>query len=260
MALNVMLTMEYRVSFLIIMLNTVTGPTVALLVWLTLQETLQAAGAGLPLDRGQLVTYFVSMGLVSMATSTWAAVYLAEDIRNGTLSAWLVRPAPEVLQRVGNNLGEKVVKLGLLLPLVGAVAVVFRGDLRLPATPLPWILFGVALVLAAVLNFLLDYCLGSLAFWLQNVDAAVSLDGLLRGLLAGRFIPLVFFPAGLQGFLAVQPWRFTLSFPLEVLTGGLPAEALATGFLWQTGYVVAAGVGLRLLWRLGLRGYAATGG
>ncbi len=213
--MNVMLTLEYRVGFFISMINLVMNPTIALLVWLTVSES----GVPLPYDRGQFVTYFVLMALVSLATQTWTAEYVEQDIRDGHLNKSLLRPAPNILHYVDNNLGEKVVKLG----------------------------------------FLLDYSLGSLAFWLQDVSGVLSLERLLYGLLAGRFVPLAFFPPELTGLLEALPFRYLLSFPLELLTADLPPAALARGFAWQAAYVLGALAAYRAVWRYGLRAYAATG-
>jgi ABC-2 type transport system permease protein len=254
-AMNVMATIEYRAAFLVYMVNVVAGPLISLLVWLTVSEQ----GVRLPYDRGQFVTYYVLLSMVSMLTSTWLAPFLAEEIRLGGLSPWLLRPAPYIAQQVGNNLGEKIVKLPLLLPLIGLVALLFRADLRLPADPLAWLLFGLSLPLAAAVTFLLDFVLGSLAFWMQDVNGLIRVKNLAGAFLAGQFIPLALFPAGLAGILEAQPFRYTLSFPLEVLTGSLAPAALGRGFAWQIAYCVGLWGCYRLLWRYGLRSYAATG-
>src|SRR5439155_7558590 len=138
--MNVMLTVEYRVSFFISMGNLVLRPAIALLVWLAASD----AGVHLPYDRSQFVTYFVLMGLVSLATQTWTAEYVEEDIRYGDLNKSLLRPAPNVLHYVANNAGEKVVKLALLLPPALLLALVFRHELRLPAEPSRWLFAAAA--------------------------------------------------------------------------------------------------------------------
>jgi ABC-2 type transport system permease protein len=253
--LNVMLTMEYRLGFFIMMGNTVLVPAIGLLVWLAVSES----DAGLPYTRDQLVTYFVLMGVVSMLTGAWTSEYVQEDIRFGELNKVLVRPAPHYVHYVANNLGEKVVKAALLAPPLLLLAIVFRQELRLSPDPARWLLFAAAVVLACALSFLIDYSLGSLAFWLQDVSGVVALERLLYGFLAGRFIPLAMFPPQFAGFLEAQPFRYVLSFPLEILTGDLSSAALARGLAWQAAYCAAMLLALRLEWRYGLRAYGATG-
>lgn len=266
--MNVILALEYRVAFFVSMLDAAIAPTLALLVWLTVREHSASpsagSGVGLPYDRVQLVTYFLVAALCSIATSAWAGWQLAEEIRSGGLSKHLLRPAPPIVPAVGNNLGEKVVKLGLLLPLVGMVGLYFRVDLRLSdarlsAEPERWLPFGVALVLAAALNFLLNYLIGTLAFWLQQVGSIGTLEALLAGLLAGRFVPLAFFPAEAAPLLELQPWRYILSFPVEIATGGVEHVSLIRGLAIQCAYVVGLWLLLRVVWRKGLRAYAAVG-
>ena len=253
--MNVMSTIEYRASFVVYMINVVATPLISLLVWLTVSEQ----GVALPYSRSQFVTYYVLLSVVSMLTSTWLAPFVAENIRLGGLSPWLLRPTPYIANFAGNNLGEKIVKLPLLLPLVSLVALFFRADLRLPDQPRDWLLFVLALPLAAAVAFLLDFVIGSLAFWMQDVSGLVRLKNLVGALLAGQLVPLALFPPATAGFLEAQPFRYTLSFPLELLTGSLDAAAITRGFAWQVGYCVGLWACYRVIWRFGLRSYAATG-
>jgi ABC-2 type transport system permease protein len=255
-AMNVMNTLEYRGAFFVFMVNTVATPLVSLLVWLTVSEQ----GVSLPYSRSQFVTYYVLLGVVAMLTGTWGASFLADDIRLGSLSKWLLRPSPFIAHWIGNNVGEKVIKLPLILPLVGLVALAFRADLRLPADPRAWLLFALCLPLAAAIAFLLDYVTGLSAFWIQDIKSLDRVRRLVGAFLAGQFVPLALFPPGVLPLVEALPFRYTLSFPLEVLTGSLSAEATARGLLWQIGYCLGLWACYRILWRFGLRSYTAPGG
>lgn len=149
--------------------------------------------------------------------------------------------------------------LPLQLPLVALVALAFRDDLRLPADPAVWLLFAASLPMAAAVAFLLDYLIGSLAFWIQDVKGIVEAKNLVAAFLAGQIVPLELFPGGLSGFVLAQPFRYTLSFPLEVLVGGLSDAELALGFALQAGYCALLWALHRIAWRYGLRAYSAVG-
>lgn len=255
LARDVTVTAAYRAAFFAMMVTIVIQPIVSLLVLLTVQSQ----GAALPFDRSQLITYYMMLGLVAMLTGTWASGYVAEGIRDGGVSDTLLRPAPYILHYITNNIGEKVIKLPLMLPVIAVIALVFRDDLRLPSAPLPWLLFAVALPLAAATAFLLDFVIGSLAFWITDVSGLIRFKNLLSGLLAGQFVPLAFFPPSAAGLLEAQPFRYTLSFPLELLAGTLAPAAIARGFAWQLGYCVGLWLLYRAIWQYGLRSYEATG-
>lgn len=254
--MNVMNTLEYRGAFFIYMINTVAAPTIYLLIWLAVD----AQGVSLPYDRTQFVTYYVLLSLVSMLTSTWLAYYLAQDIRLGGLSPWLLRPTTMTIHYVSNNIGEKIIKLPLLLPLIGLVALAFGRDLSLPTDPVAWLLFCLSVPLAAAIAFLIDVVIGSLAFWIEDVGGLIDIKELTSSFLAGRFVPLALFPEALQPLIKVQPFRYTLSFPLEVLTGGLSSHETLYGLACQIGYCLALWSCYRFMWRIGLRSYTSPGG
>jgi ABC-2 type transport system permease protein len=77
--------------------------------------------------------------------------------------------------------------------------------------------------------------------------------------LAGAVVPLALFPEWAQGFLMVQPFRYILSFPLELVVGGLSGNEVATGLALQVTYTALFVAGARWLWTTGKRSYAAVG-
>lgn len=245
----------YRGAFVIYMLSMVVGPAVALLVW----QAAAANGAALPVSMEYLVSYFVLLGVVNMLVSSWLAYWLAEMIRLGNLSIWLVRPASVFHNLIANNFSEKLIKAVVLVPLVGALAWIFREDLRLPTASETWVLFAVSVLLAAAITFAVDVLLGSLAFWFDDIGGFFRLRFLAGTVLSGQLVPLALFPAWMSGFIAVQPFRFMLSFPLELLVGGLSGQEVALGLSLQAGYTVAAVGGAMLVWNRGQRMYAAVG-
>lgn len=252
----IMRTLEYRATTFVYMIGAVAGPTISLLVWLTVSEQ----GVPLPFAREQFVTYYILLSLVSLLTSSWVAEYdLAEAIRTGRISPLLLRPARPIMEYVGDHLGQKAVMLPLQLPLVALVALYFHNDLRLPTNMSIWLLFAASVPLAATTGFLLDFLTGSLAFWIQDVKGIIQAKVLIAAFLAGQIIPLSLFPAGFEPFLRIQPFRYTLSFPLEVLAGGLSRSELISGFAWQAGYCIGIWICYRLVWRAGLRVYSAVG-
>jgi ABC-2 type transport system permease protein len=190
-----------------------------------------------------------------MLTSSWTSGFLADSIRLGGLSAWLVRPCSTHLNGIANNVGEKVVKLFLLVPLVVLLGIIFRGEIDLPGTAGRWLVFGVSLLMAAAMTYALDVVIGSLAFWFEDVSAVNRLRFLVSRILSGALIPLALFPAMFSGFLNAQPFRFMVSFPLEVLLGNPSGGSYALQVGWFAVFIGAAVI----TWRLGLRSYQGAG-
>jgi ABC-2 type transport system permease protein len=253
-ARDVSTTMMYRGWLVMLQLGNLVVPVISLLVW----QGALSLGAQLPVGREYLVTYFVLVSLVSMLTSSWTAGFLAQSIRLGDLASWLVRPCSTHLNGIANNVAEKLVKLLLMVPMVLILAILVRGQLGLPTNPLRWLGFVLSIAMAAGITFSFDVMVGSLAFWFEDVFGFDRARALAARVLSGGIVPLALLPEALQGFLAVQPFRFMLSFPLEVLLG-TTRGSVATGFAWQAGWLAVFAGGAALIWRVGLRGYQAAG-
>ena len=82
----------------------------------------------------------------------------------------------------------------------------------------------------------------------------------ISAVMSGYLVPLDLFPKAVQQIALVLPFRFLLSFPVELMLGKLTRGG-ALGLLGaQWAYVAAALLATNLVWRAGLRRYSAYGG
>jgi ABC-2 type transport system permease protein len=248
---EVRMMMNHRWWLFLLQVANVLPPAIALLVWHGAIDQ----GADPPVSTTYLTSYLVLVSVVAMITSSWTSGFLAASIRLGGLNSWLVRPCSTHFSYLANNCAEKLLKLGLIAPPVVVLGLIFRQDLRLPGEPQRWLLFLPALVMAAAMTFALDILIGSLAFWMEDIAAIDRLRYLLARLLSGGLVPLALFPAVFQPFLAAQPFRFLVSFPLEVLLG----TTRAIDYAYQAGWFAVLVGGAVLVWRRGLRDYQGAG-
>ncbi len=255
MMIDLSTALIYRVEFVMFMISTVVGPAISLMIWRAALNN----GAALPVDAEYLTTYFVLLGVVSMLTSSWLSGFLAEEIRLGQIAKWVVRPGSTHLNLIANNLSEKLIKTVALAPMIAVLWWLVRDAVVLPANPITWLFFIASVVAAAVMVFALDIIVGSLAFWIDDITGIDRARGLLAVIFRGQLVPLALMPAWAQGFVDVQPFRFTLSFSLELLIGDLSAAEQAAGMALQLLYPALTVVGAIWIWRRGLRAYAAAG-
>jgi ABC-2 type transport system permease protein len=249
------MALVYRAEFAMYMISTVLSPTISLLIW----RAALANGAALPVDAEYLTTYFVLLGVVGMLTSSWISGFLAESIRLGKISIWLVRPGSTHFNGIANNLSEKIIKTIALTPLIAVIWWFFRDAVVLPGDPLRWLLFVVSVIAAAVMVYALDVLVASLAFWVDDITGIDRARDLLSLIFRGQLVPLALMPAWSQGFIDVQPFRFTLSFPLELVVGDLSTGDLVLGMTLQIVYPALTVIAAVRLWRRGMRAYTAVG-
>jgi ABC-2 type transport system permease protein len=253
--INMSMSLAYRGDFVFFMLSVVLGPLLSVLIW----QTAIASGAELPIDSTYLTSYFVLLGVVSMLTSSWLSTFLAGEIRDGRLSVWLARPGSYLYEMAANNIAEKAFKLVVLLPMVLAFGLWFRDSVELTAPAWRWTVVAVSIAMGAGIAFALDVIEGSLGFWLEDISGLARARSLLVMVLAGQLVPLALMPEWAQGFMEAQPFRYILSFPLEVIVGDLPRGEIAAGLVLQVTYTVLFILVARWIWRRGKRSYSAVG-
>jgi len=143
--------------------------------------------------------------------------------------------------------------------MIGGLWWIFRDSMKIPAGPGRWVVFAVSLVLAAVLVFTIDILIASLAFWMDDVAALAQARLIIASVLSGSVVPLALMPDWSRTFVDYQPFRYTVSFPVEIVAGQLTGHELLVGLGIQLGYVVVFAAIARLVWSAGIRAYSAVG-
>lgn len=248
-------SMMYRTQFAVYMVSTVVSIMVGLFIWLRVGES----GGDLPIDREFIVTYYLMLAVVRTLVSTWHSEYLAQVIRKGELNAWLARPGSYLLNLLANNFSEKVVKMSTILPMLGIIWWFYRDYFALPSDIAKWFLFLPALVGAFVLEFCLTTTIGSLGFWMDENSGIARSRHVIAMALSGELVPLALYPAWAATFLDWQIFRFTMSFPLEVLLMDISSQQLMTGFALQLAWLGVVVLLCRFTWQRGLHAYSGIG-
>jgi ABC-2 type transport system permease protein len=122
------------------------------------------------------------------------------------------------------------------------------------------LLWAASLLGAWLINFFTMAAIGSLAFFLENSTAIFEFWLLAFMLLSGYLVPLELFPPTLRAVTSALPFRYTVAFPVEVITGLIQGRAALFDLAVQWTYVFGSGAVALLTFRAGIRRYAAYGG
>ncbi len=246
---------QYRASLFIWMIGHVLEPLVYLVVWSVVAES--GGGSAGDYTAPQFAGYFIVLMLVENISYTWVMYEYDYRIREGLLSAALLRPVHPVHADIADNVSSKAITMPFMIGAAVVLALVFHPVLA----PKPWALLAAipALAFAFMLRFLLEWTLAQAAFWTTRVSAINQSYFVLILFLSGQIAPLSLFPPLLQTIANVMPFRWMLGFPVELILGRLtPLQALV-GLAAQLLWIGLAFILMRIVWRAGIRLYSAVG-
>ncbi|MFT3780802.1 MAG: ABC-2 family transporter protein [Nibricoccus sp.] len=210
----------------------------------------------------QTMTYFIMMLVLQFFIGAFNEDYqISEEIRNGLINQFLLKPVNYFLYRISIFLSARLVSgLLALIPVVLTLPLLwkyltFPGDAWRLALGLP------AMVMSALIQFTIAYCFGLLTFWFLEIQSFIILSFAIETLLGGQVFPLDLMPKWLFEISHYLPYYYQMYFPVSIFTGRLndPAQALA-GLGIQAFWVAALLLIANLLWARGLRRHTAVGG
>lgn len=250
--------LHYRGEILLWSLWGIINPAVLYAMWSSAAAG-SAGGTIAGLDVRGIAAYYFGIMIVGHLTASWDVHQMGYHVRSGNLSPQLLRPLLPMWKAVSENLAYKVTTLVFVVPMWGLFAWLVQPRFDMAAWQL--CLGLVALVLAAVLNFILSYTVSLVAFWATKLDAMGEIYFGLGMFLGGRLAPLEALPPPLLMAAKVLPFRWIFSFPTELLMGKTPelAEALA-GITIQLVWFGSVVVVFRFFWAAAVKHYTAVSG
>ncbi|GAB3451225.1 ABC-2 family transporter protein [Kineococcus endophyticus] len=222
--------------------------------------TVTSAGASVAgYDPLQAATFAWTTQAFLAPVSVFADDELARRVRTGDIAVDLARPVDPQLAGWATDLGRAAYQLlprGVPPLVLGALLT----GLAVPASPLPYVLGVVSLVVGVSVSFAARWIVNLTAFWLTEVRGVLLLYTVLATTLTGLSIPVAWFPPWMATLAHSTPFPSMLQTPVDVVLGraaGLGAlRLLGVQLVWLA---VLLGAG-RLLLAVGARRLVVQGG
>jgi ABC-2 type transport system permease protein len=252
----VMAQFQYRASNYFYMIGMIAEPVIYLVVWSTIAAAQGGSVGGY--TPGAFAAYYIVWTLVRNMNIVFTPYGWEWRIKNGELSADLLRPIHPLHRDIAYFGGWKLVVIVLWLPIAAVLALIFRPTLS--PTPLEVLVFAVAIWGAYLVRTMFLWVLGMVSFWTTRVSALYELYFAAELLLSGRLVPMSLLPPWAQGLAWWLPFQWTFGFPIEALVGDLPPAQLLGGLGMQLLWIAIGWALVQLVWRAGVRRYGAVGG
>jgi ABC-2 type transport system permease protein len=247
------LTLEYRIAVFIWIFAMVL-PLIMLAGWLSIAESGPVGRFG----REDFIAYYIASLFVRNLTGIWVIWEQDRDIRQGRLSFKLLKPMNPIVHYIALGLGSKPIRVGILIPVVLAIPFLIPG-VHFVTDPLQLALFVPAVFGAWAIAFLIQYTTGLLGFWISQSLSLHDAWFAVFSLLSGYLIPLELFPPRVRDVLFLTPFRYMLSFPVEIFTKQLNLAQIVQGLAVQWMWLLVFYFLYRFVWARGLKRYSAVG-
>ena len=244
----------YRAEFLVWVLA-YTMPLIMLALWSSVAREAKVGRFG----EEDFQAYFFAALIVRLSTGAWVVWEMNAEVRQGTLQTRLMRPIHPLLAHLLENMAALPMRFVMLIPIALTFLAVF-GPVQISESALQRALIPLSLAGAFLLTFLPMACVGTLALFWESSLAVYEVWLGLYTVFSGYVMPLELFPGLLGKVVRYLPFRQCMAFPVENMLGlTTPAESLRDLAL-QWSWIACFAVLAQLMWRAGLRRFAAYGG
>lgn len=213
--------------------------------------------SGFTLDT--MLYYFAVSSLLGFLNWDSADGTLQRLVQTGKFITFQLRPVSHLYYAFFEKVGHRILAFWVeMVPIIGFY--LLFGIKPIPVKPL-WAIISVAL--SFILGFLINYTIGTMAFWLVKTDGIRRAVLVIKDICSGMFLPLTLFPADIQRVLFFLPFQFVSYVPARVFMGsyelagitmsipqvvGLQAVMVAVTFLLN-----------RLVWYFGIKRFTGVG-
>ncbi len=188
------------------------------------------------------------------------AAGIARDIREGTLKRYLIQPVDMIGYLLAYRVAHKVAYIiGAAIP----YAILFflcRDYFDGLPDPVTFLGFLISCVLAFLVGFFFEVCVGLVGFWFLEVTSLLYIVMTLNFFVSGHMLPLDLLPHPWSDILKALPFQYMAYFPAVVFQGKVRGTALAVGLVAELAWALFFIALARGLFRAGLRRYSAFGG
>lgn len=251
--------LEYRMNFILSMLSSAFPIGVQLYIW---NAVYRHGGEGklFGYDYYQIMTYSVLAAVVSKLVISNIENTIVNDIKNGGLSIYLIKPISYFRFRITFYFGQRLMNVGISILIVILLFGYLYWASGIRLEPLRIILFLISLFLSVTLSFVMSFSLSSVAFWLTEITYFFHVTNLVLTIVSGGIFPLEIFGNDMMYVFSLLPFQYTVYYPVNVLNGNIATPLIWTGLIWQSMWIIAFLFIYKITWRWGLKRYLGVGG
>jgi ABC-2 type transport system permease protein len=212
-------------------------------------------------DRSKILTYIFGLLIVRAVVGSARAMDISNDIAQGDLSNYLVKPLTYFKYWFTRDISSKALNLFFAVIEFSILFLIFRPQFFVQQEAVILVLFAVVLVMAVLIYFAVLVLVSSITFWAPEMSWAghFLITFVIVEALSGSLFPINILPNTLQTIVMATPFPYLLYFPVQVYLGNITGNALIIGMLTMAFWTGALYFLMGRVWKKGLEAYEATG-
>lgn len=248
-------TLTFPVSLLIWILISFIEPVLMISIW----HAMLNSGTRVLLSYSQFVTYYLLSALYYRIVQVWSLENVSREIYRGKFSNWLLRPLFYLQIDLAHNVGLKFTRLITIIPIFFLAVFFYRDDFILSLALDDLLVISLSLILGFVLYFIMENAFALFAFWFEKMNNFSEVYYIVNNFLSGGVLPLAILPSAITSIVIYFPFRYLLSFPLEISLHILTKEQVMLGLTIELVWIIFFAVVYFWFLPKGLKRYVDVG-
>jgi ABC-2 type transport system permease protein len=248
--------LTYRLNFMMYRVRSVLSFLTFYFLWIAL---LPANGSLFGYSQSLMLTYVIGTALLNAFVLSSRSYTVGDDIIQGNLSNYLIKPMHYFLYWVARDIGDKAMNISFATVELTILFLLLRPPLYVQTDAGYLFVFFLSVLIAMSIYFCFNLILGMIGFWSPEVWAPRFIFMIVVSFFSGGYFPLDILPKPLYAVFTVLPFQYLLYFPLQVYLKRIPATMMffetAIGIAWVMIMVFT----VDRLWKKGLSVYTAQG-
>lgn len=252
--------MTYRGDFLVGTLLRFLPMVTTILLWQAIYKgsgKAELAGFGY----NEMIAYLLLTNISRMFSSMpGLAGGVAREIREGTMKRYMIQPIDLIGYLLVYRVAHKVTYIVASFLPYFLLFFLCRGYFERFPDLATLGAFAVSLVLAFLIGFYFEACVGMVGFWFLEVTSLLYIVMTVNFFISGHMLPLDLLPERWYNLLMFLPFHYMAYFPAVVFLGKVTGWKLFYFLAGEVAWIIFFMVLARVLYRLGLKRYSAFGG
>ena len=242
--IKLLLAFTYKYDFFVSLLHKVILLFATVFFWKAAYNGIDSVAS---VNEQQMLIYTVISVIMSGFIGANSVEWIIQGkIRTGNVALDFIKPVNVFLMYFSEDVGGTVTSF-----FQAAVPIFICSSLfiiiPLPVSLLNFTLFLLSFILGYIISWMISAIFGLFYFWVINMGPLGIAKDYIISIISGAFIPIWFFPQGVQTVLKFLPFIYIYQHPLGIYIGRTPVEEALFGIIIQVFWCLALGISFNLL-------------